>query len=392
MFQHFSTPERQCRTSLGRNLLEWYCDLEDHCCFLQAKKCLLPKAWRHENIRARRELARIELPHLSEDERKISLGDPGLMLDLFKKILKENSTVRQTEEAAREIKGKQQTRNPKKKDMLYIQNSLKELTESERASELLKITESGVVANQTRYSECCPPLPFTPCIFHFPEAGLIRLTFLSLHNFLHVVLYGPLREAGLRVESLEKERDTVEYYAFEICRTFAAVEDAFGDDLGVLLPCFNPLSMAGFSCPPDLRMWLWHKLVHFEALGRQDVQPVKKTFSVFWGMPELLTTGFRSKTLLEGQKKTLRVHDIELAAKIAADDPGERDEESQIVPYCFRNATRMAHMIIRSLIYRYLVSFLSLGMNSESYAESLKWSPRSRNSGSNYCTYEMIFA
>src|SRR5574337_1045240 len=34
----------------------------------------------------------------------ISLGDSKLMLDLFKKILKENSTVRQTEELAREAK------------------------------------------------------------------------------------------------------------------------------------------------------------------------------------------------------------------------------------------------------------------------------------------------
>ena len=35
----------------------------------------------------------------------ISLGDPKLMLDLFKKILKENTTVRQTEDIARKIKG-----------------------------------------------------------------------------------------------------------------------------------------------------------------------------------------------------------------------------------------------------------------------------------------------
>jgi ParB family chromosome partitioning protein len=35
----------------------------------------------------------------------ISLGDHKLMLDLFKKILRENSTVRQTEELARNIKG-----------------------------------------------------------------------------------------------------------------------------------------------------------------------------------------------------------------------------------------------------------------------------------------------
>lgn len=52
----------------------------------------------------------------------ISLGDPKLMLDLFKKILKDNSTVRQTEELARQTKGEIQNREPRanKADRIYI--------------------------------------------------------------------------------------------------------------------------------------------------------------------------------------------------------------------------------------------------------------------------------
>ncbi|HET9946896.1 MAG TPA: ParB/RepB/Spo0J family partition protein [Patescibacteria group bacterium] len=51
----------------------------------------------------------------------ISLGDPSLMLDLFKKILKDNSTVRQTEEMARQIKGEQQKREPRtEKTKMYV--------------------------------------------------------------------------------------------------------------------------------------------------------------------------------------------------------------------------------------------------------------------------------
>lgn len=45
----------------------------------------------------------------------ISLGDPKLMLELFKKILKENSTVRQTEEMARQEKGSIEVREPRNK-------------------------------------------------------------------------------------------------------------------------------------------------------------------------------------------------------------------------------------------------------------------------------------
>ena len=45
----------------------------------------------------------------------ISLGDPKLMLELFKKILKENSTVRQTEDFARQAKGEIEKKEPRAK-------------------------------------------------------------------------------------------------------------------------------------------------------------------------------------------------------------------------------------------------------------------------------------
>jgi ParB family transcriptional regulator, chromosome partitioning protein len=51
----------------------------------------------------------------------ISLGDPKLMLDLFKKILRESSTVRQTEDMARQAKGEIEQREPRKKeDRLWV--------------------------------------------------------------------------------------------------------------------------------------------------------------------------------------------------------------------------------------------------------------------------------
>lgn len=45
----------------------------------------------------------------------ISLGDQKLMLELFKKILKENSTVRETEELARQEKGQIETKQTRSK-------------------------------------------------------------------------------------------------------------------------------------------------------------------------------------------------------------------------------------------------------------------------------------
>ena len=51
----------------------------------------------------------------------ISLGDPNLMLDLFRRILRENSTVRQTEEKARKVKGEIQKKEPRTvEDRLWV--------------------------------------------------------------------------------------------------------------------------------------------------------------------------------------------------------------------------------------------------------------------------------
>jgi len=50
----------------------------------------------------------------------ISVGDTRLMLELFKKILRENSTVRQTEDMARQAKGEVEQRAPKKTDKLWV--------------------------------------------------------------------------------------------------------------------------------------------------------------------------------------------------------------------------------------------------------------------------------
>ncbi len=51
----------------------------------------------------------------------ISLGDPKLMLEVFKKILRDNATVRQTEELARKVKGEIQKKEPThQKERLWV--------------------------------------------------------------------------------------------------------------------------------------------------------------------------------------------------------------------------------------------------------------------------------
>lgn len=71
----------------------------------------------------------------------ISLGDTQLMLDLFKKILRDNSTVRDTEEMARQIKGEIQKKEPRaKQDRLWIPELDEIAKKIEKMYDLSKVT------------------------------------------------------------------------------------------------------------------------------------------------------------------------------------------------------------------------------------------------------------
>lgn len=77
----------------------------------------------------------------------ISLEDPKLMLDLFKKILKDSSTVRQTEDMARQVKAQIQKKEPRtSKAKLWIP----ELDEMAKViSEKLQITKAVIHQSRT---------------------------------------------------------------------------------------------------------------------------------------------------------------------------------------------------------------------------------------------------
>lgn len=82
----------------------------------------------------------------------ISLGDPKLMLEVFKKILRDNSTVRQTEEIARQIKGEHQIESSKqKKDILWVpeQDALAKEIKEKFSLDQASIVQTGKLARLT---------------------------------------------------------------------------------------------------------------------------------------------------------------------------------------------------------------------------------------------------
>ena len=79
----------------------------------------------------------------------LSLGEPKLMLDVFKTILRENYTVRQTEDYTRRIKGEVQQKEPaSEKDHLYIpeQDEMALQIKQKLIADTVKIAQSRIKA------------------------------------------------------------------------------------------------------------------------------------------------------------------------------------------------------------------------------------------------------
>lgn len=82
----------------------------------------------------------------------ISLGDPKLMLEVFKRILKDNLTVRQTEDISRKIKGDVQQKEPKaESSQLYVpeQDAMAEQLKTKYNFDDVAIYQSSKLARVT---------------------------------------------------------------------------------------------------------------------------------------------------------------------------------------------------------------------------------------------------
>lgn len=82
----------------------------------------------------------------------LSLGDHKLMLDVFKKILRDNYTVRQTEELARRVKGDIQKKEPaSEKDQLWVpeQDQMAKEIEERHVVDKVAIFQSSKLARIT---------------------------------------------------------------------------------------------------------------------------------------------------------------------------------------------------------------------------------------------------
>jgi hypothetical protein len=273
-------------------------------------------------VRERQRLAELDYHRLSPSERK-----PRILDDLWPQLSSLYPQLTDVFVGIPSFKTLEGTRRSKavarlNRQLRQLDQELQEFMHSPLVKEVCCEVEPPVTF-RSHHIGCCPPLPFVPYIFQFPPAGFLRLVLYSVQTYLRAIVYPLLRAEGAdgsEVPEFEHtDKGLASSSAYEQCRSFAGLESAFGDNQDRLFPCLSSLPVAGMSCTPEIRMWLWYKLAHFEDLGQFSLDPIKKHLSVWWDMPNLTTEGFGSwkGEPPEQQIRVLSVDDVDVATQMA---------------------------------------------------------------------------
>ena len=251
-----STPQTQASSMIGRLLLGWYCAFEDYLCLLYASKHFLSREWREENVM----------------ETTVETGEEVLdsLWPRYWVILTDLTDLVCSPELKRW------------REVYEQLNDFKKLFDN------YDIFKAEKRARSTQHSTCCPPPPFAPYFARLPMAGILRHTVLATQIYMRLIVYAPLRQ----LDDVEETFDETGWLAYELCRTFAGLEETF-QNTDELIPIFPALTMAAFGCRRrDIRLWLWSKFAHYEELSQPGFTPIKKHLAVFWDMPDLPKTRF----------------------------------------------------------------------------------------------------
>ena len=260
--------------------------VEDYCCFLGAYKLLLPPIWRDENIRERERLAG-DYSQFSTKERKARILDDVWAQFLAKVPALSDILYGITELKAKDGKARTEAAQQLELELRLWEEDIDHFFAFPHVREILEPAEFPP-AYLTRHVACCPQPPFVPLYTQYPPAGMFRMCISSLKCYIRALMLPSILEAlGSRIERIDEEAIG---FAEESCRVFAGLEETLGDgDPDALLPLFSSLVLATSTCPKNCHNWLRYKLGHFEKQGHIQMDPVKKSLSKLWDMPEIVS-------------------------------------------------------------------------------------------------------
>jgi hypothetical protein len=282
--RRYTTAIEQCSTSLGRSILEWFFGFEDIYCIFAAYKSMLPTFWRHENIRIRVSIAEMEYKYLTTTDQRI----PRILDDVWAQMYISGYQLREVLEETPRLKTLEGIE--KVKLAAELESSLRDFDHR-----FMQFMCSPLV------QEVLEPSPFDiaydlvdPYLYRYPPVGTFKVAALCMQTYIRSSLH-PLLCAGMD-EYTELEGTATEL-SVELCRAYAGLEISESEE--ILILCHAPLIIAGMTCPAELRMWVYSKLLHLENLGQSLTEPVKLNLAAIWNMPELATTTHTEERLEE---------------------------------------------------------------------------------------------
>ena len=163
---------------------------------------------------------------------------------------------------------------------------------------------------------------------------MFRIVMYAFKCYVRGIMYPPILEI-LHQDTREIIGEPSDVCSTEVCRTFAGLEDSYlGEDSERFLPLFSPLILATTTCPPEIRLWLWYKLAHFEKLGHLTFDPVKRNLAALWEMPEITTErcfplskdsspqifGPLSCDDIEATMREVKLEEVEMSSGVSAED------------------------------------------------------------------------
>src|SRR5579862_7807192 len=195
-----SNPERQSSNILGRVLLEMYFSFEDYLCLLYPSKHFLPKEWREENLR-RQEM---ESKHILDSLWSKYWALLHDLADIYATV----TSLGHDERSRQAPQLLNRWRN------LY--DRLDEFAHSLEDMDIFRADKSRKLSSHQLSA------PFAPYVAQFPRAGILRHILLASLIYIRLIVYAPLREFDQR--TMEKFDETG-WLAYELCRTFAGLEE-----------------------------------------------------------------------------------------------------------------------------------------------------------------------
>lgn len=278
-----SNPGRISSTAIGRSLLHWYIDYEDHFCLVEGCPLRLPIEWRKQGIRVRQQLAQAKDQQPSERDRLDYLHAKFQMFTLqCKSLLSQMSQLRNLNEM--ELPAA----------LVYMENNIQqfeqkmqEFINSQQVLDIMQCASPPIPLRDRLIIS--PRLPFPGYRFQFPEVGFLLIEYFSCQCLTHLSLGTALN--GVKSATLERSKHYLAamHCSVEISKTFFGLDDSLGDNPDRMLPCSEALFMASLSVPNEQwwQSWMSCKLGHLERSGYKLQRKCKEMLAARWNMPDI---------------------------------------------------------------------------------------------------------